>query len=373
MKNNNNVTQKLTVLVQSDRLQLLYKQSYPAIFASIFAAALLTTALWPVQDHRILLAWFGLLSTTAILRLYLFRRYRIESPETNEVLRWEKPYFITLMLTTIIWGIGSLIILPPDSPLHQIAVFAFLIALAGGAVSQYVSHTVMTLATVAIVLLPATIYFLIYGEHVLVVMAVAAIVFFISSVRATLFLGRTLQDNFMLKHQLERSNRQAERLARIDDLTGLYNRMAFYENGKVLMDSCRRNKEDISMIHMDVDNFKIINDSHGHAAGDVVLKKIGEILLQRFRQSDVVARIGGEEFGILLPGTPLKQAVQLAEKLRDEISHTKFAIQDTTIDVSASFGVANGVSDVESIVKQADKLMYQSKESGRNRVTYPQG
>jgi diguanylate cyclase (GGDEF)-like protein len=365
----NNVTAlDLSVLVQSDRLQLLYQQSFPAVFVSMAAAIIFTVTLWPVQDHQLLLAWFSALFLTAMARLILFLQYRKISPEGEEVLIWEKPYFITLMLTSVTWGIGSLFIMPEDSQVHQIVIFSFMIALAGGATSLYSSHSTMTLATVAVILLPVTVYFFMNGGYVYVGMAAAAVLFFISCLRATQFLSQTLNKNFLMTRQLEISNKEAERLARIDDLTGLYNRRAFYEYGALLANNSKRNTDELSMINMDIDNFKLINDTFGHAAGDDVLKQVGQVLLQRLRKSDIYARIGGEEFGMLLPMTSLDQATQLAEQLRQAIEKMSFETGDENFTITASFGVATGSYDVDVLVRRSDQVMYTSKESGRNMV-----
>ena len=365
---NNRTVPDLPVLVQSDKLQLLYRQSFPAIFVSIINAVLLMAILWSVQDHRVLLSWFSFLLVTAMARLFLFGQYRKAAPHGHDVLSWEKPYFITLILSSLTWGVGSLLIMPPDSPVHQAVVLYFLIGMSGGAISVYSAHRVMTLSTIAAVLLPSTGYFLVTGEFVFVGMAVGAIIFFLSAIRSTGVLGLSLHQNFLMTRQLEISKEEAERLARVDELTGLYNRRAFYEYGKVLANNSQRNKDELAMVLMDIDNFKTINDSFGHAAGDAALKQIGQILLQRLRKSDVFARIGGEEFGMLLPLTSLGKAARLAEELRKVIEGTHVAYENESFTITASFGVTSGVCDIDTLVRQADVAMYQSKESGRNTV-----
>jgi diguanylate cyclase (GGDEF)-like protein len=357
-----------SILVQSDKLQLLYHQSSPAVYISIFNAALLTAILWPAQEHRVLLAWFSFLLITAMARLFLFSRYRKAEPHGQDVLSWEKPYFITLILSSLTWGVGCLLIMPPDSPVHQAVIFYFLIGMSGGAISVYSAHSVMTLATIAAVLLPATGYFLVNGSFVFVGMAIAAISFFLSAIRSTNILGLSLHQNFLMTRQLEIAREEAERLARIDDLTGLYNRRAFYEIGKVLTNNSQRNRDEFAMIIMDIDHFKSINDNFGHAAGDAALKQIGLIMLQRLRKSDVFARLGGEEFGMLLPQTTLMEAAQLAEAFRHVIEKTPITFEDKSFSITASLGVTSGSFDIDILVRQADIAMYQSKESGRNTV-----
>jgi len=364
----NSLIPDLSVLAQSDKLQLLYQQSFPAIFISLFNASLLTVLLWPAQDHQLLLIWFGVLCATSVARLMLFMRYRKAAPEGSDVLHWEKPFFITLILSSLVWGIGCVLIMPVDSPVHHAIIFYFLIGMSGGAISVYSAHRIMTLATIAAILLPVTAYSFFTGDFIFVGMAIGAIVFFLSAIRATKILGFSLHQNFLMTHQLRFSKEQAERMARIDDLTGLFNRRAFYEYGEVLANNSQRSKDELAMILMDIDNFKSINDRFGHAAGDIALKQIGQLLLQRLRKSDIFARIGGEEFGMLLPKTPLNKAAQLAEELRQAIEDMPVIFENETFNVTASFGVTSSVCDIDSLVRQADMTMYQSKDAGRNAV-----
>lgn len=363
-----NASPDISVLAQSDKLQLLYCQSFPAIFISLLNATLLTVVLWSVQDHTILLTWFGILAATATARIILFARYRKIAPQGAEVLRWEKPFFITLIISSLVWGIGCILIMPSDSPIHQAIIFYFLLGMSGGAISVYSAHRTMTLATIAAVLLPITGYSLISGDFIFTIMAIGAIIFFLSAIRATKVLGLALHQNFLMTHQLKRSKKKAERLARIDDLTGLLNRRAFYEYGEILAHNSQRNKDELAMIFMDIDNFKILNDKFGHAAGDAALKQIGQQLLQRLRKSDIFARIGGEEFGMLLPLTSIGQAAHLAEELRQIIASTPVIYQGKCFTVTASFGVTSGICDIDTLVRHADSSMYQSKDSGRNAV-----
>jgi len=373
-QNGQETSPDLSVLARSDRLRLLYRQSFPAVFVSTLAASVLLVILWSHQDHRLLLAWFGALFLTFVIRLALFTLYHRKSPRGRELLAWERPYFITLILSSLTWGIGSLFIMPADSFVLQAITFSFLVGLAGGAISVYSSHSAMTIATIASILFPSTAYFLLSGSSMFIGLAIASILFFVSSVRAARFLSKTLNQNFLMTHELEASRIKAERLANIDDLTGLHTRRAFYELGKVLSNSSQRNAQPLSIIIMDIDNFKRINDSYGHAAGDSALMQVGKIMRERLRKSDISGRIGGEEFAVILPGTSLQQSFQLAEALRKQIEELSIQSEDKTIRITASFGVASGMDDLDTLGEHADKAMYRSKQSGRNAVTaYKQG
>ncbi|TNF95188.1 MAG: sensor domain-containing diguanylate cyclase [Gammaproteobacteria bacterium] len=216
-----NTISKLDTLVRAEKLELLFQQSYPAIFVSIITAIVLSAILWPVQSHSVLLIWFTILAATSVGRYILFTRYRRASPQQEDVLAWEKPYFATLTLSSLAWGVGSVFIMPADSPVHQAAILYFMIGMAGGAISVYSAHRFMTLATVAIVLLPATAWFLLQGNLLSIGMVIGAIIFFLSAIRATKVLSLKLHQSFSLTHAL-RESEEKYRLAMESTRDGLW-------------------------------------------------------------------------------------------------------------------------------------------------------
>lgn len=363
-----NTDLQLDDLVRVDNLQLLYHQSYPAIFASLISAALLSAVLWPVQQKEVLISWFIILAYTALVRLILFMLYNRVKPQGEDILAWEMPYFVTQLLSSISWGIGAVYIMPIDSQLHQVVIYYFLMGLSGGAIFVYSANRTMTLVTIASLLLPITGWFLIQGGLLSIGLVMGAVVFYIYTIRAGKILSLTLNKSFMLAHELNDAKEAAETLALKDELSGLNNRRAFYDKGKMLVDYCQRNNEVFSVIIIDIDHFKKINDKFGHAAGDATIIQVGSILLHVIRKSDLCARIGGEEFGILLKASASDTAVQLAEKLRQKIAATPIAFNGEDIAISASFGVADGNLDLDTLLKRADAALYKAKETGRNRV-----
>lgn len=154
-----------------------------------------------------------------------------------------------------------------------------------------------------------------------------------------------------------------------DNLTGIYNRNKFQQ---VFEKEIRRNiryKHDLSLIIIDIDHFKLINDNYGHQIGDEVLKAIPMILQSCIREHDILARWGGEEFIILLPETNLENATKVAEKIRIKVENQKFTKR--YLDLTSSFGVSSLKEDdtAENLISRADKALYKSKRSGRNLVS----
>ncbi|MCA9522471.1 MAG: GGDEF domain-containing protein, partial [Myxococcales bacterium] len=163
----------------------------------------------------------------------------------------------------------------------------------------------------------------------------------------------------------------AEELARTDPLTKLANRRAFEEQIAREFERARRYSRDLSLIVFDLDSFKQINDSHGHAAGDAVLQAVAELALGVSRSSDFVGRIGGEEFAIICPETPAREATTIAERLRAAIDVLAVPLEGATLHTSGSFGVASlsdEIGDVATLMRAADGRMYRAKRRGRNAV-----
>jgi diguanylate cyclase (GGDEF)-like protein len=169
---------------------------------------------------------------------------------------------------------------------------------------------------------------------------------------------------------LEEAVEKLTLLSTQDTLTGLKNRRYFSERASAQWHEYKRHNHTFSLLIIDIDHFKRINDNYGHQAGDIVLTKVARILEDNLRESDVISRWGGEEFLILLPSLSLKEAYWVAEKLRKCIAETSIAISRNEINVSITCGVAD-ITDYDSIeacIYAVDKKLYRGKESGRNAV-----
>jgi two-component system cell cycle response regulator len=192
--------------------------------------------------------------------------------------------------------------------------------------------------------------------------------------RARLNTGRRI---LTLEQSLRAANGRIHRLSITDPLTDTYNRRYLMEQLPHEIERACRYARPLSVVMCDVDYFKQVNDSHGHQAGDEVLKGLSRLLLGRARKDlDWVARYGGEEFVIVLPETRVADAMVFAEKMRAIIAAHPFEIMEATLSVSASFGVAGsdslearGEVSVDRLIGDADACLYRSKEMGRNRVT----
>jgi diguanylate cyclase (GGDEF)-like protein len=190
---------------------------------------------------------------------------------------------------------------------------------------------------------------------------------FVTITNQQLLLERANQD-------LQQKQRELERLTRLDGLTGLYNRNTFVELVRQELDRAQRQGSNTSVLLLDLDHFKHVNDSHGHPAGDAVLRHVARLVSDAVRGTDLVGRLGGEEFVVLLPATPIAAACTLAEKVRLHLQNSPTAWGGATIANTVSIGVAATTAaqkrNFESLYDEADKSMYQAKQRGRNQVVW---
>ncbi|GHE94832.1 GGDEF domain-containing protein [Thalassotalea profundi] len=197
---------------------------------------------------------------------------------------------------------------------------------------------------------------------------VIVIVLFIS---ALFFHNRRLKVKIKEHTQLlEHERVQAEKEARTDALTQLANRRKFMESIKHDLSIATRNHLDFSIIYIDIDHFKTINDTYGHAAGDKVLVTLADILKSNTRPSDNVSRIGGEEFAITSLGKNTNTATALADRIRKKVEDHRFVLADIEVKITISLGVATLIDSQTSdeLLKRTDDALYKAKNSGRNQV-----
>ncbi|UQN44931.1 GGDEF domain-containing protein [Agarivorans sp. B2Z047] len=171
--------------------------------------------------------------------------------------------------------------------------------------------------------------------------------------------------------QIEANEKQLTLQASTDSLTGLANRHCFFAEGNDMLEHANKLHETMSLVLLDFDYFKSINDRYGHVVGDLCLVEISKEINAICREQDLFARIGGEEFVIAMPKTNLEQAQQVAERMRERVSkHIIPIVGEANFTCTASFGVAssNDVKSLKTLLQQADKALYMAKEQGRNCV-----
>lgn len=189
----------------------------------------------------------------------------------------------------------------------------------------------------------------------------------LARVRNHLALSQARQKLAEAHTMLAMKNKQLEVMATKDALTGLNNRYSLDEELTREMNKAKRFERPLSVMLIDIDNFKQINDNFGHQVGDMVLKQIGNQLQHGVRNTDIVGRWGGEEFLVVCPETDVEGVCKLAENLRTKVEEQVYPVQSN---VTASFGVTSleGDESIKELLNRADSNLYRAKESGRNKV-----
>jgi len=171
--------------------------------------------------------------------------------------------------------------------------------------------------------------------------------------------------------ELKKAKEKLLELATTDELTGIANRRYFMERLNSEFDRAKRYESRYSLLMIDIDYFKSINDDYGHKAGDKVLQSAAAVMKKSLRTSDVIGRVGGEEFSVILPETEIKAAIFIAERLRKKVEETVVIHKNEEIFITVSIGVSqskNGDQSVDDIYVRSDSAMYNAKKNGRNRV-----
>jgi len=184
-------------------------------------------------------------------------------------------------------------------------------------------------------------------------------------------LARLSDELQAVRHELAKRTAEYEKMANYDTLTGLYNRRAILEKANEWICHVRRYKGRLTVVMLDIDHFKQVNDIYGHRVGDRVLMDLSSMMQRSVRQTDFAGRYGGEEFLIILPRTDVAGASVMAERVREAIQGAPMHdAEGNAFKVTASLGVAEYCSgdDEDSLITRADAALYRAKEAGRNRV-----
>jgi diguanylate cyclase (GGDEF)-like protein len=193
-----------------------------------------------------------------------------------------------------------------------------------------------------------------------------------------ILLGSTTILKFTYQDRLEEAfQRRMSESALRDGLTRAYNKRYFTERLELEVQHALRHDSPLSLVFIDIDHFKQINDVHGHPAGDQVLTQLATVIMSMLEEEEVFARYGGEEFAIIARGTGTREARALSERVRASIESHPFTFDGTRIPVTISVGIARapgpGIADMADLITRADEAMYEAKHAGRNRVVIADG
>ncbi len=360
----------LASTIRSERVRFIFVQSALPIFFSPVGAGILPLAIWDMGDRQRLLYWNAGMILLALGRLALLMAFPRRRDSGPDMRWWEKAFGASIVIVGLWWGLGGLAPLVPDSPHQQAIVFAFLILMAGGTGASYAAHpTTVTLAVFSLAG-PITVYFLAQPNTVHRTMAVGAVMFLLANLRSFRTLSMFFTRSYRLAQELQQEKARVEELARMDFLTGLNNRRAFYEAGEATLKHAERYGHPAVAVMLDIDHFKKINDQHGHSTGDEAIKLVAQMLRKIQRSTDISGRLGGEEFAVLLPETSLEEALRVAERMRAAIEGNTLVAENAKLQFTTSVGVAvfTPGETLQPLLARADEALYAAKRAGRNLV-----
>jgi len=356
--------------IRGERVRFVFIQSALPIVFSPVAAIILGITLWHDVDHTLLTRWAAGLVALGLFRIGTNIGFARAVAGEREIRRWEQIFIASIMLVDLWWGFGCLLLLPDNALIVDAVVFAFVMLMAGGHTASYSAHPFTVVAGVLCLTVPITVYFGLQPDTFHRAMAFVSLMYVAASLRSINTLGYFFGRTYRLAHELKREKARAEELARVDFLTNLANRRAFYEEGERELQSLQGSNRPAAVVMLDIDHFKSVNDRYGHAAGDSVIRAVAELIRANLRASDIAGRLGGEEFALLLPDTAAATVLVAAERLRAATEALLVEQDGVRIDFTLSIGVAVLADDatLDQWVARADAALYRAKQAGRNRV-----
>lgn len=355
--------------IRSERVRFVFIQSALPIIFSPLAAAILSLTLRDVVSRTLLIGWTSGLALIAVGRFVLVRVFANLDPDAVDIQRWEGIFIGSIVVVDLWWGIGALLILPGGLT-ERAVVFCFVMLMAGGHTASYSAHPATVLIGMLALTVPITVAFALRADTFHAALAFVAVMFMAASFRSIKTLGFFFNRSHRLAHELKLEKERAEALARIDPLTSLLNRRAFYEQGEQAIEVMNRYGREGAVLMLDIDHFKSINDRFGHAAGDRVIRSVADGIREQIGQADVAGRLGGEEFAVLLPQMSRDEATAIAERIRTAVEIFVVTHERSDIPFTVSVGVADRQpgGTLADLLARADEALYRAKRSGRNRV-----
>ena len=353
------------------QLRLAFQNSIVSLTAGIFCAFVTVALLWPVVDNRGLILWLGSISVLTMLRLMMQQSYARRSSSIRNYKLWHRGFVATVFTSGCAWGALSIFLFPENSLLHQAWLTFILGGVCASAISVYAPLPGAFSFFVLPVMIPYAYRIWELGQTEGQPIFGLIILFMLIFLRAARESRQHVCDILELQVRNAELTRKLHYRATHDSLVDLVNHGEFNHRLARLTKDNRRENNEYSLVFIDLDLFKEVNDTGGHAAGDLILKGVANILRSHIRAGDTAARVGGDEFALLLDGCPHDRALQIAESLREEIAALTIRSDGIDYSVKASIGVSYGQAGKHSatgMLKAADAACYSAKEKGRNRV-----
>lgn len=350
---------------------MLYANNRRSLMAAIVVMIALLLVQWHLIDHAILAGWSSIFLVAYGIRAYLTYQYEKDQQREVHSRQWLQWFRASTCVCGLAWGLGGILLFPEADTAHQ----AFLIfALVGVSGAGIIIYSVDTLSTnlfsggIVLFMIPR---FLIHGSSVSLALAVLFMVYVFYVTVAGRSLATSLRENISLRIASNLDNKKVHQLAYYDFLTGLPNRRLLTDRLNQAFARCVRHQSYGAVLCLDLNNFKGLNDSKGHQAGDELLQQVAFRLQQCLRKKDTIARMGGDEFIAVLDelSTDKAEAITAAQTTAEKmmaVFSQPFELQNTKYRTAPSIGICLFLGDLlkeDEVLRRADIAMYQAKKS----------
>jgi diguanylate cyclase (GGDEF)-like protein len=358
--------------MDSERLRLIYANLPVALSVSVGCACVLVMLLRQVVSGFALASWLSLGLLLTGLRYLDYRWFNKLTPEALNPREWSRRVMLGVGASGLWWGSAAAVLFPPHDLPRQIVMNFLLAGMSAGAMTSYTAIWRCYFLFVLPAILPMTFRMALQGTEIHDSMALLTLLYLGVVLRSAVQTDRMIGNVLRVRAENVELTKALQHQATHDELANLPNYREFNARLAAVAESCAKHGQSFALLFIDLDRFKEINDTGGHAAGDEALRHIGELLKQHLRNKDTAARMGGDEFAILLPGCPPHRAEIVAEKILADIRQFTLHWEGgQSFQLGASIGLAYsepGSSDAAAVLRAADAACYAAKTGGRGRV-----
>ncbi|HAT8585161.1 TPA: diguanylate cyclase [Legionella pneumophila] len=360
-----------------ESMTLLVEGSLRAIPLNIILATLLAIDLvYNNVPALIIEAWiFGIVFISMVRSLFCWKiiKWGVEQNKIQSTLL--KFFFLTFVMGSI-WGTCYFITLPYLNDLHEFIIILVFGGMCAGAIASLSVYLPAYYAYVFPMLIPVIIYNYALLDLDRTILATMFLIFIAMLIISARINNRLLNQNFRLFNEKELLISELKVMTITDSLTGLYNRRYFDTLFPQEFNRARRNQYFLSLVSIDADNFKLINDNLGHPFGDKVLISIADLLKKIFRRSnDILFRLGGDEFAIIIANQPIKDTISICQAIKNPFktennygSNEQLLMSHVTLSIGIVYIHFESSASVEHAIIVADKALYQAKKNGKNQI-----
>ncbi|HIG0327727.1 TPA: GGDEF domain-containing protein [Legionella pneumophila] len=363
-----------------ESITLLFEGSLRAIpFNIILATLLVLDLVYNDVPAFTIGAWFFGIVFVSLVRSFFCWKIIKRGVETNRIQATLIKFFLLTFVTGCIWGACYFITLPYLNDLHEFIIILVFGGMCAGAIASLSIYLPAYYAYIFPMLLPVIVYNYALLDVDRTILATMFLIFIAMLIISAKINNRLLNENFRLFNEKELLIHELKVISITDSLSGLYNRRYFDNIFPQEFNRARRNQYFLSLILIDIDNFKLINDNLGHPFGDKVLISIADLLKKIFRRSnDILFRLGGDEFAIIIANQPIKDTVSICQSIKSPFrteslndncdSNEQLLMRHVTLSIGIVYIHFESSASMEQAIIMADKALYQAKKNGKNQI-----